>query len=420
MTWICRKVISCKEIEGFPLTKIRKGVYIMFYLGIDIAKVNHVASLIGEDGSILVKAIKFTNSNEGLQKLIDSIKDYEQSQIYCAMEATGDYWLSLFSALTDKDFNVSVFNPYQIKSFRGAYSNRKQKNDVVDSIIIADFLRFNGIDQTCLPNDDLLALKNLTRYRSNLVDNIAKAKTQIKGILNKVFPEYSDVFSDTFGDASKQILLNCPTPSEVANFNTRKLANLLKKASRGRHGTETVRKVKDLAKNSFGIKFTGDACSFEIKQLVNQIIFLENQVDELNLKIKEIYSKLDSHLESIPGIGKTIAPIILAEIGDINNFSTTSKLTAFAGIDPSENQSGNKKSTDEKTSKRGSPYLRHAIYQAAFIASNNDPVMHDYYVKKRAEGKHHYVALAGVERKLLGIIFHVLKENRDYRPSKSS
>lgn len=392
----------------------------MFYLGIDIAKVNHVASLIAEDGSILVKAIKFTNSIEGLEKLIVSIKDYDQSQIYCAMEATGSYWLSLFSALTDKGFNVSVFNPYQIKSFRGAYSNRKQKNDVIDSILIANFLHFNGTAQTSLPNDDLLALKNLTRYRSNLVGNISKAKTQVTGILDKVFPEYSELFSDTFGEASKQVLLNCPTPNEVVKFNTRKLANILKKASRGRHSTDKVREVKSLAKNSFGIKFTGDACSFEIKQLVNQIIFLESQAHELEVKIKELYSKLDNHLQSIPGIGEVTAPVILAEIGDINNFSTPSKLTAFAGIDPSENQSGNKKSTDEKTSKRGSPYLRHAIYQAAFIASNNDPVMHDYYVKKRAEGKHHYVALAGVERKLLGIIFHVLKENRDYRPSKSS
>lgn len=387
----------------------------MFYLGIDIAKVNHVASLIDEDGSILVKAIKFTNSNEGLQKLLDSISSYDSSKIYCAMEATGTYWLSLFSALTDKGFNVSVFNPYQIKSFRGAYTNRKQKNDVIDSIIIANFLNFNGPDQTSLPNDDLLALKNLTRYRSNLVDNISKAKTQVKGILNKVFPEYSDSFSDVFGEASKQILINCPTPYEIVNFNTRKLANLLKKASKGRHSTDKVREIKELAKNSFGIKFTGDACSFEIKQLVNQIIFLEKQVDDLELKIKSIYSKLDTHLQSIPGIGEALAPVILAEIGDINNFSTPSKLIAFAGIDPSENQSGNKKSTDEKTSKRGSPYLRHAIYQAAFIASNNDPVMHEYYLKKRAEGKHHYVALAGVERKILGIVYHVLKEKRDYR-----
>jgi transposase len=392
----------------------------MFYLGIDIAKVNHVASLISEDGSILVKAIKFTNSIEGLQKLLDSISNFDKSQIYCAMEATGTYWLSLFSALTDKGFNVSVFNPYQIKSFRGAYNNRKQKNDVIDSILIANFLSFNGTEQTSLPNDDLLALKNLTRYRSNLVDNICKAKTQVTGILDKVFPEYSDLFSDTFSEASKQILLNCPTPNEVVNFNTRKLANLLKKASRGHHSTDKVREVKSLAKNSFGIKFTGDACSFEIKQLVNQIIFLENQAHELEVKIKDIYSKLDNHLQSIPGIGKVTAPTILAEIGDINNFSSPSKLTAFAGLDPSENQSGNKKSSNEKTSKRGSPYLRHALYTAAMVAANNNPIMHDYYIKKRAEGKHHYVALTGVERKLLGIIFHVLKENRDYRPPKLS
>ena len=392
----------------------------MFYLGIDVAKVNHVASLIADDGSILIKAIKFTNSSEGLQKLLDCISNYDSSQVYCAMEATGTYWLSLFSALTDKGFNVSVFNPYQIKSFRGAYTNRKQKNDVIDSVLIANFLSFNGTEQTSLPNDDLLALKNLTRYRRNLVDNISKAKTQVTGILDKVFPEYSDLFSDIFGEASKQILLNCPTPNEVINFNTRKLANLLKKASRGYHSTNKVREVKNLAKNSFGIKFTGDACSFEIKQLVNQIIFLENQVNELEVKIKDIYSKLDNHLQSIPGIGEVTAPIILAEIGDINNFSSPSKLTAFAGIDPSENQSGNKKSSNEKTSKRGSPYLRHALYTAAMVASTNDPVMHDYYLKKRAEGKHHYVALTGIERKLLGIIFHVLKENRDYRPPKSS
>ena len=392
----------------------------MFYLGIDIAKVNHVASLIDENGTILVKSIKFTNSNEGLQKLIDSISNYDSSQIYCAMEATGTYWLSLFSALTDKGFNVSVFNPYQIKSFRGVYTNRKQKNDVIDSILIANFLSFNGTKQTSLPNDDLLALKNLTRYRRNLVDNISKAKTQVIGILDKVFPEYSDLFSDIFGAASKQILLNCPTPIEVINFNTRKLANLLKKASRGYHSTNKVHEVKSLAKNSFGIKFTGDACSFEIKQLVNQIIFLENQIQDLEVKIKDIYSKLDNHLQSIPGIGEVTAPIILAEIGDINNFSSPSKLTAFAGIDPSENQSGNKKSSNEKTSKRGSPYLRHALYTAAMVAANNDPVMHDYYVKKRAEGKHHYVALTGIERKLLGIIYHVLKEDRDYRPPKFS
>ena len=173
----------------------------MFYLGIDIAKTNHVASLIGEDGSILIRTIKFTNSSEGFEKLLNSLKDYDLSQILCAMEATGTYWLSLFSALTDKGFTVSVFNPYQIKSFRGVYNNRKQKNDIIDAILIANFLKFNGSINSALPNDDLLSLKNLTRYRTNLVDNISKIKVQITGILDKVFPEYANIFSDNTSHA---------------------------------------------------------------------------------------------------------------------------------------------------------------------------------------------------------------------------
>lgn len=388
----------------------------MFYLGIDIAKTNHVASLIGEDGSILIRTIKFTNSSEGFEKLLNSLKDYDLSQILCAMEATGTYWLSLFSALTDKGFTVSVFNPYQIKSFRGVYNNRKQKNDIIDAILIANFLKFNGSINSALPNDDLLSLKNLTRYRTNLVDNISKIKVQITGILDKVFPEYANIFSDTFGESSMQILLNCPTPNELLSFNTKKLSNMIDKASRGRFGTAKVKEIKAIAKKSFGIKFTGNACSFEIKQLINQIIFLEKQISELDVEINKIYSALDNHLTSIPGIGDTLAPIILAEIGDINNFDSPSKLTAFAGIDPTQNQSGTKDSINDKTSKRGSPYLRHAIYQAAFVASSKNETFKEYYQKKKSEGKHHFVALAGIERKLLHIIYFVLKEKRDYRP----
>lgn len=173
-------------------------------------------------------------------------------------------------------------------------------------------------------------------------------------------------------------------------------------------------KIKGIAKSSFGIKFTSNACSFEIKQLINQIIFLENQIDEVEIEIKNIYDKLDSHLLSVPGIGKTLAPIILAEIGDINKFDKPSKLIAFAGVDPSENQSGNKVSSNEKTSKRGSPYLRHAISTAALVAIRTVPTLRVYYDKKISEGKHHFVALTGVSRKLLTIIYFILKEDRDY------
>lgn len=387
-----------------------------YFLGIDIAKTNHVASLINNNGDVVIRAIKFTNSNEGFNKLLNTIQSKlgDLSNIEVAMEATGHYWLSLYSALTDNNFNVSVYNPYQIKSYRGAYNNRKQKNDIIDSIIIADYLRVFGPKESKFPEEKLLSLKQLTRFRANIVANVSSLKVQVIGLLDKVFPEYKKLFCDTFGNTSKQLLLNCPTPDDIINISTTKLANLLSKNSKGRFNKDTALHIKEVAKSSFGIKFTTDACSFEIKQLINQIVFLESQIDAVSKEIKELYNKLDSHLLSVPGIGDNLAPIILAEIGDINNFDKPSKLIAFAGTDPSENQSGNKLSSNDKTSKRGSPYLRHAIYTASLVAISNEPELRAYYDKKISEGKHHFVALAGISRKLLTIIYYILKEDRDY------
>ena len=387
-----------------------------YFLGIDIAKTNHVASLIGADGSVVIRAIKFKNSNEGYTKLLNTIQNKlnDLSNINIAMEATGHYWLSLYSALVDDGFNVSVYNPYQIKSYRGAYNNRKQKNDIIDSIIIADYLRVFGMKDSKLPQEDLMALKQFTRFRSNIVENVSSIKVQVIGLLDKVFPEYKDFFCDVFGVTSKQILLNCPTPDDIIRISTTKLANLLSKNSRGKFGKDDALNMKEVAKSSFGIKFTTDACSFELKQLINQVIFLESQLEDVDKQISELYNKLDSHLLSVPGIGIKLAPTILAEIGDINNFDKPSKLIAFAGVDPSENQSGNKLSTNNKLSKRGSPYLRHAIYTASLVAISNEPKLRAYYDKKINEGKHHFVALAGISRKLLTIIYYILKEDRDY------
>src|SRR5574344_2522823 len=172
-----------------------------YFLGIDIAKTNHVASLINNNGDVIIKAIKFTNSKEGFDKLLNTIQDKlgHFSKIEISMEATGHYYLTLYSALTDNGFNVSVYNPYQVKSYRGAYNNRKQKNDVIDSIIIADYLRVFGSKESKLPEENLLSLKQLTRFRSNIVDNVSSLKVQVIGLLYKVFPEYKKLFCDTFG-----------------------------------------------------------------------------------------------------------------------------------------------------------------------------------------------------------------------------
>lgn len=394
----------------------------MIYLGIDIAKTNHYGAFIDESGNLIGKSFKFTNSNEGFQLLLSniSVQTTNKAGILIAMEATGHYWLALYSALFDAGYNVSVYNPFQIKGFRPAFSVRKVKNDKVDANIIAQYIRVFGPSNTLLPQDDLLSLKQLTRYRKYQVDMIASLKTQVIGILDRIFPEYTSIFSDTFGTTSTQLLLTAPTPDEILNMDLEKLTKLLYDNSKGRFDIIKAKQIKTLAKNSFGVKFTLNACSFEIKQIINQIIFLESQIKEIESAIKVLYEKLDTHLLTIPGVGAVTAPVILAEIGDINKFSKPSQLIAFAGIDPSEKQSGNQRSTDDKTSKRGSPFLRYAIHCASLVSMSNIPEFREYYLKKRKEGKHHNIALAAISRKLVTIIYHVLKENRDYRPYKLS
>ena len=393
----------------------------MFFLGIDIAKTNHVASLIDDTGTVLIKSISFKNDIDGYDKLLAALAPFSTSKddFLIAMEATGHYWLALFSSFVDDGYSVSVYNPFQIKSFRGAFHNRKQKTDIIDALIIATYLRTFGTGSTSLPNDFLLSLKQLTRYRTSMVSNVSALKNQTLAILDKIFPEFDSLFSDTFGETAKQILLKYPTPELILKANSNSILKVVHKASKGRLKRDFVTKLVETAKKSFGIKLTTNACSFEVKQLINQIIFLEEQISELDSEIASIYKELDTFLITIPGIGNTLAPVILAEIGDINNFSDPSKLVAFAGIDPSSNQSGNKLSLNEKTSKRGSPYLRHALFTAAFVAMNNDPHLRAFYDRKKAEGKHHYVAMAGVQRKLIGIIWSVLKEHRPYSPYKT-
>lgn len=390
----------------------------MFFLGIDIAKTNHVAALIDDKNKVLIKSITFKNDLEGYSKLLAAIAPFSanKEEFHIAMEATGHYWLALFSSLVDDGYSVSVYNPFQIKSFRGAFHNRKQKTDIIDALIIATYLRTFGSEQTSLPNDFLLSLKQLTRYRTSMVSNVSALKNQTIAILDKVFPEFSSLFSDVFGETAKQLLITYPTPELILKADSKNILEVVNKSSKGRFKEGFVTNLIETAKKSFGIKLTTNACSFELKQLVNQIIFLETQISDLDIEIASIYGELDSFLTTIPGIGNALAPVILAEIGDINNFSDPSKLVAFAGIDPSSNQSGNSVSLNEKTSKRGSPYLRHALFTAAFVAMNNAPHLRAFYDRKKAEGKHHYVAMAGVQRKLLGIIWAVLKEQRPYSP----
>lgn len=390
----------------------------MFIVGIDVGKNNHEATMIDLKGNIFGKSISFTNSHVGTNKLLQFIKtnNPEEKEVVFGLEATGHYWLSLYSCLINLGFTVHVINPIQSDAFRNLYI-RNTKNDSKDSFIIAEIIRFGRFSVTQLASEDILSLRQLTRYRMYIVDQIADLKRKVITVLDQIFPEYSKLFSDVFGQASKELLLNYTSPEEIAALDTDKLIEILSTKSRGMLGAEKAKEIQNAATNSFGIKIAVDAFSFQVKQMIEQIKFTESQLKDLEQNISEYFRSFNSQITTIPGIGPVLGAIILSEIGDIKRFPDSSKLVAFVGIDPSVKQSGAFIGTKNKMSKRGSPYLRRAIWLAATVAAFNDPVLSQYYQKKMLEGKHHLTAVGAVARKLTSIIYAVLRDDKAYQPA---
>lgn len=387
------------------------------YLGIDIGKRNHVASLIDENAKNLFKAFSFSNTTDGANDLLEKLSVYTDiDNVEVGMEATGHYWLAVYSFLIEKGFTVHVVNPIQTDGWRKGTEIRKRKTDIIDSVLIADLIRYGDFDETSLSDEEMLSLRNLSRFRNYLVSSIGDLKRKVICVLDQVFPEYQSAFSNIFGETSKELLSHFQTADDFENISSEQLENVLKKVSFKGFAKNKITQISELAANSFGLKFCRDSFSLQLKLLIEQIRFIEAQVSDVEAEIKTILQKIDSPITTIPGIGDINAAVILGEIGDISRFSNASKLAAYAGIDASVSQSGDYQSTNNRMSKRGSPYLRKALFQAALIAAFHDPVFSAFYQKKRSEGKHHLTAVGAVARKLCNTIFAVLKNNTPYIP----
>lgn len=389
----------------------------MLYLGIDIAKNNHVASLIDENAKPLFKAFSFSNTVDGANSLLNKLSAFVSTtdDVEIGMEATCHYWLSVYSFLIENGYVVHVINPIQTDGWRKGTEIRKRKTDIIDSVLIAELIRYGNFAETSLSDEDTMSLRNLSRFRNYLVSSIGDLKRKVICVLDQVFPEYQSVFSDVFGKTSKELLAHFQTADDFENITAEQLSKVLENVTLKSFLKNKITHISELAANSFGLKFCRDSFSLQLKLLIEQITFIEAQVADVETEINVILDKINSPITTIPGIGSVTAAVILGEIGDISRFSNASKLAAYAGIDASVSQSGEYQSSNNKMSKRGSPYLRKALFNAALIAAFHDPVFSAFYQKKRNEGKHHLTAIGAVARKLCNTIFAVLKYNTAYK-----
>lgn len=390
----------------------------MIFVGIDIAKKTHQVAITSNEGKIIGKTFKFSNTIDGFNLFLEKLSavNTDVSQFEIGMEATGHYWLNLYTWLSDKNFKVHVINPLQSDALRNLYI-RKTKTDSVDSKIIADVIRIGEYSETQLADDKIISLRDLSRQRFFLVDMASDIKRKIIAMMDRIFPEYQDFFSDMFGKTSIQVMKECTSPEQILEISTEKLTSLLKKASRGRFSENKAKELKTLASSSFAALLSSDMTSLLIRQMLEQIDLLEKQISDIEKIIASQFNEFNTKLTTIPGISSTLGAVILSEIGDINRFEKPKHLVAFAGMDPTLKQSGNFVGTESHMSKRGSPYLRRAIWLASVVAVSHNDFFKSLFQQKISSGKSYSQAMGFICHKLLNIIFAILKSGDVFIPS---
>ena len=384
----------------------------MIFVGIDIAKNTHWASAMNSDGEILLEPFSFQNNNEGFQKFISKLSNFDKQKMLIGLESTAHYGENIISYLFSLDYKIGVINPIQISNLRKS-NIRKTKNDKVDTFIIIKSLTLNNYNLVTTRDINNIKLKGLSRSRHNLIVMRSRSKIQLASFIDQLFPELNKFFKGNLHlNVSYQLLKEYSSPKDISSLHLTKLSNILHDNSHGRYNKEDAIRLRELAKNSVGID--NPTLSLQIKQAILQIELYTEQIEEVEKLSKQILDEMKSKILTIPGMSYNQATAIHGFIGDINRFNKSCQLLAYAGLDPSVYQSGNFEARSTRMSKRGNSLLRYNLVYAAHNLVLHNKTFKEYYDLKRSQGKSHYCALGHCAHKLVRIIFKMLKSNVDF------
>ena len=388
----------------------------MVSVGIDVSKDKHDCFILNSEGVVLADVFTIPNNLDGFSTLLDRIRSCTtpRDSIKVGLEATGHYSCNLLGFLLDNGLATYVLNPLRTNLYRKSLSLRKTKTDRVDARTIAAMLLS---DVSLKPYTDTVyhnkELKSLTRYRFDKVKERAKLKTSVSRLVCILFPELEKLVPTLHMASVYALLYEFPGAGQIATAHLTRLKALLDSASRGRYKRDMAVEIRDAARQSIGSRMP--AKLLELQHTIRLIRELDAEIDEIESTIQAIMDELQSPITTIPGIGFRMGAMILAEVGDFTRFDSPDKLLAYAGMSPSTYQSGQLKNCYPHMEKRGSRYLRYALYNATKYVCHWDPSFAAYLAKKRAEGKHYNVAISHAAKKLVRLIFALEKSRQPYR-----
>ena len=393
-----------------------KEADIMIYVGIDVASQKHDYYMISDQGEIYTRhSVTIPNTDEGYKKLHKSIQEFcgatKDSKVRIGLESTGFYHKNIVSYLLAQDYEVMIINPLLINMYKKSRKVHNQKNDNIDSKCICHYIQEPStlfVPYTSI-SYHTEALKSLSRERFSLIEDLRLIKLNIYKLIQQLFPEYLDLFSNIYRGSALNILEKYLSPSKLAKAHLSTIESMIHKKC-----SVKASMLIEKAKTSIGIK--DEYLSFQLSQAIKRLKQLDYEIKQYNQQIRNYVDMIYPNIITIPGISYTTAGLILGEIGDIRRFKSHKQLTSFAGLDIVVYESGKYKAKNLSISKKGSKHLRYALYQVAKVCWKCDPAFNKYYLKKKSEGKHFYVILGHIENKLIKVIYSILKNNKPYTP----
>ncbi len=387
----------------------------MYLIGIDISKYKHDCFIATEAGEIIKDSFSFDNDAKGFSQLLDVLHALDPSQTKrIGLEATGHYGYNLKVFLDRHGFDYMEFNPFLVKKLSTGLSLRKTKTDKADAKLLSMILLTVDYRTYPVKSYHIQELKSLTRYYKGLVKKRSRELVELTNTLDLIFPEFKPFFKNKFSQTAYFILEHYHKPERIAKMSYQNYEKL-HSVSKGHLSYANFLRLKELAKNTVGS--SSELLVFQMKSCIRLLREINQEIKALESLLNNWTLKIDSPVFSIKGIGIVSALSLIAEYGNFTSFDSPAQMLSFAGLEPSVIQSGTSNKQGHMV-KRGSGYLRDTLMNLAIPFMMHNPIIYDYYLKKKNEGKPHRVALSHVAKKLIRIIFFLVKSNQQFNETK--
>ena len=390
----------------------------MILVGIDIGKLSHMFCVMDSStGEFLVNPISFKNNKQGFDSFMDSINSFSKTDVLIGMEDTGHYHFNLLKFLLDSGYAVALINPITTDMTRKMQLGAT-KDDDLDARLICDVLASNQRRKGCriskIDSFDLYEQKRLTREHHDLKEQLNVYTNKLQKCIDIVFPEFNSLFRSKYGSVYMNVLKTFGSADSIAHADIRNIRKCFEANRKGRRISLTPEALKEAARNSIG--FPSKAEVIELRHLIDIIELINVQISEVDKKIEEFSVQNNSPILTIPGISHFSGTSILAELGDLRNYSKASQVIKFAGVSPSKYKSSQYEAQHTAITKKGSRYLRKTLYQVILPVIRYNPVFNAFYRHKLSQGKGHRCAQGHCVRKLLRIIYHLVTTDQSFDP----